>query len=94
MLMTNIRYSSTWTDFNEEDAFIRFLRSIKLESEYIATRKNLYPEHWNHVEDRMKFRILAKQKLELCSRLIEDNLNKNDVKKINLQVKRYNWAGI
>ena len=62
------------SDFNEEDAFIRLLRSIKLESEYIATRKNLYPEHWDHAVDRMKFRMLAKHKLEICSRLIDDNL--------------------
>ena len=81
-------------DFNEEDAFIRFLRSIKMESEYIATRRNLYPEHWDHVEDRMKFRMLAKRKLEMCSRLIEENLKKNEVNNLRLQMRRYNWAEI
>ena len=80
--------------FNEEDAFIRFLRSIKMESEYIATRRNLYPEHWDHVEDRMKFRMLAKRKLEMCSRLIEENLKKNEVTNLRLQMRRYNWAEI
>ena len=81
-------------NFNEEDVFIRFLRSIKLESEYVATRITLYPVHWEHIEDRMKFRMLAKHKLEICSRRIEDNLKKNDVKNISQRVKRYNWAEI
>ena len=81
-------------DFHEEDSFIRFLRSIKIESEYIATRRNLYREHWDNVEDRMKFRRLAKHKLEMCSRLIEENLKKNEVKNLRLQMRRYNWAEI
>ena len=49
----------------EVDPFIRFFRSIRMGNEYIAKRIHLYPEHWNHIEieGRIKFRMLAKEKI-------------------------------
>ena len=87
-------YSDTLLDFKETDTFIRFFRSIRMGNEYIAKRIHLYPEHWNHIEieGRIKFRMLAKRKLEICSRHIEDNMREKDAKNMSLKIKSYAWA--
>ena len=70
------------TDHNEEDAFVRFIKSMEVGDEYIEERKKLYPSHWDHLSERVKIRKLAQIKLTITSRCIEENMKKNDVRKI------------
>ena len=67
----------------EDDDFVRFVKSIEMESDYIQERIKYYPEHWDHIEERVKFRFLAMKKLEICSKHIENNMKWMDVKNIS-----------
>ena len=67
----------------EDDDFVRFVKSIEMESDYIQERLKYYPEHWDHIEERVKIRFLAMKKLEICSRHIENNMKQIDVKNIS-----------
>ena len=66
----------TLLDISETDSFVRFVKSIVLGNEYINARIKLYPEHWDHVSERIKIRMLAQKKLEICSWHIENNMRK------------------
>ena len=70
------------TDRGEEDQFIRFLKSVKFDQEYIEQRLKYYPVDWEHVEERIKFRKLAQLKLEITSKQIEKNMENNDISSI------------
>ena len=70
------------TDYEEEDAFVRFVKSMEVGKEYIEERIKFYPPHWDHLGERVKIRKLAKMKLAITSSRIEENMKKNDVKKI------------
>ena len=37
-------------------------------------------EDWNNTAERIKFRLLAQKKLQLCSKQIEDNMKNNNLK--------------
>ena len=78
------------SDFSEEDPFIRFVKSIHLGLNYISERLKLYPENWDHIEERIKFRMLAQKKLEICSKYIEENMMKNEL----VTAKNYDWAEV
>ena len=80
------------SDLSEEDPFIRYVKSIKLELDYISKRLKLYPDNWteDHIEARIKFRLLAQKKLEICSRRIEENMKENEL----IAAKKYDWAEI
>ena len=67
-------------DHSETDHFIRFLKRIELDVNYIEDRKKFYPSHWEHLGERIKFRKLAQIKLAITSQQIEDNMRKNDFK--------------
>ena len=67
------------TDRGEEDQFVRFLKSIKFDQEYIEDRLKYYPVDWEHVEERIKFRKLAQLKLEITSKQIEKNMENKDI---------------
>ena len=82
--------SDKLSDFSEENPFIRFVKSIYLEPIYISERLKLYPENWDHIGERIKIRLLAKKKLEICSRRIEDNMKENEL----VAAKKYDWAEI
>ena len=69
-------------DHHEKDPFVRFLKSMEVGEEYIEERIKLYPSHWDHVGERVKFRRLAQIKLAITSKRIEENMEKNDIKKI------------
>ena len=45
-----------------------------MNDKYINERRKLYPENWDHIEERIKIRLLAQKKLEICSERIEENL--------------------
>ena len=66
----------------EEDDFVRFVKSMDMASDYVQERIKYYPKHWDHIEERVKIRFLAKKKLEICSKHIENNMNQIDVKNI------------
>ena len=75
-------------DYDEEDYFVRFLKSIELDRNYIEDRKKFYPSHWDDLGERVKFRKLAQIKLGITSMQIEDNMRKNYV---NL-TRAYGWS--
>ena len=78
------------TDYEEEDAFVRFVKSMEVGKEYIEERIKFYPPHWDHLGERVKIRKLAKMKLAITSSRIEENMKKNDVKKIRY----YGWSNV
>ena len=49
--------SDKLSDFSVENPFIRFVKSIYLEPNYISERLNLYPENWDHIEEKDKDQI-------------------------------------
>ena len=73
------------TDFSEEDLFIRFLKSMDIASDYIEERMQFYPANWDTIKERIKFRLLAQKKLEICSKHIEANMQGNDWKIVRNQ---------
>ena len=72
-------------DYEEKDPFLRFLKSIELDQDYIEDRKKHYPTHWEHVNMRIKFRRLAQVKLEITSRQIAKNIKENDVNSLRYE---------
>ena len=66
-------------DSKENDPFVRFLKSMELDPDYIEHRKKYYPTHWEHVKERIKFRRLAQLKHEITSKQIAKNMEENDV---------------
>ena len=81
-------------DRGEEDQFVRFLKSIKFDQEYIQQRLKYYPVEWEHVEERIKFRKLAQLKLEITSKQIEKNMENNDVSSIKFCGRSYDSNAI
>ena len=81
-------HSDKLIDNNEPDPFVRFVKSMEVDDEYIEDRIKFYPSHWDHLEERVKIRKLAQIKLTITSKRIEENLEKNDIKKI----KFYGWS--
>ena len=79
-------------DSSEEDPFLRYLKSMNLELDYISKRLKLYPDNWaeDHIEARIKIRLLSQKKLEICSRCIEENMKENGL----IAAKKYDWAEI
>ena len=75
-------------DYDEKDYFVRFLRSMELDENYIEDRKKFYPLHWDNLGERVKFRKLAQIKLGITSMQIEDNMRKNDVN----NTRAYGWS--
>ena len=58
-------------DPDEEEPFVWFFKSMKIDSDYIKHRKQFYPQHWNHIEERVKIRLIAQLKLKNCSEEIK-----------------------
>ena len=85
---------ATLLDFNKDDPFVRFVKSISMGHEYISNRRKLYPEHWDQIEERINIRMMAKKKLEICSKHIENNMRENNVHIINNHRKSHDWAEI
>ena len=81
-------HSDKLIDNNEPDPFVRFVKSMEVDDEYIEDRIKFYPSHWDHLEERVKIRKLAQIKLTITSKRIEENMEKNDIKKI----KFYGWS--
>ena len=69
-------------DHDEKELFIQFFQSIKSSEDYIEKRKKYYPEDWDQVGERIKFRKLAQLKLQFTSKQIEEKIKKSDFKNI------------
>ena len=61
---------------------------MEVDDKYIEDRIKFYRSHWDHLEERVKIRKLAQIKLTITSKRIEENIKKNDIKKI----KFYRWS--
>ena len=77
------------TDHIEQDPFVRFIKSMEVDEKYIEDRKKFYPPHWDHLGERVKIRKLAQMKLAITSKRIEENMEKNDVRKIKYPALSY-----
>ena len=73
-------------DNDEENHFVRFIKSIQIDEEYIEERKQFYPAHWDSLGERIKIRKLAQMKLTIVSEKIEENMRRNPFK-------NYGWRG-
>ena len=69
-------------DPDENDYFLKFLKSMVVGSEYLEERKKYYPEDWDHVDERIKIRIIAQIKFMSWSQTIERNMDKGIVKQV------------
>ena len=64
-----------------EELTSRFLSSMNIENEYINERRKYFPEH-DHVEDRIKIRLLAQMNFAFRSKalgkIIDENMNNSE----------------
>ena len=70
------------TVHEKEEPFIRFFKSMDISKDYIKNRKQYYPDDWDQVEDRIRFRKLAETKLRNTSRQIGEKIEKTEFKSI------------
>ena len=68
------------TDFEERDSFLRFLKSMIVDQQYLEDRVKYYPENSDHIYERIKIRIIAQIKFLSFSRTFERNMRENDYK--------------
>ena len=68
------------TDPNEDDDFVKFLRSMNIDDEYLKERVRYYPENCDHIYERIKIRIIAQLKFNSWSMAIDRNLKENNLK--------------
>ena len=66
-----LRYS------DEEDAFTKMVKSVEVDSQYLMERAQYYPQHWDHIPERIKIRMLLQMKYKTISKEIDKNLAKN-----------------
>ena len=62
--------------------------------EYVSKRIDLYPQNWDQIEERISIRMMAKKKLEICSKHIEMNMKENKVRNMIKHKKCHDWAEI
>ena len=77
------------TDPNEEDSTSRFLNSLIVDPVYSNERKKCFPEHWDHVCERIKVRMLAKMNFANTRDIIEENMKQIDVTKTHYSGKSF-----
>ena len=75
--------AETLSDSNENDDFVKFLRSMNIDDEYLKDREKYYPEKSDHLHERIKIRIIAQMKFSSHSLAIERNMKENDLKHAN-----------
>ena len=62
------------TDPDEEDSTSRFINSLIFDC---------FPEHWDHINERIKVRIIAKMNFADKSAIIDRNMKQMDLSKLN-----------
>ena len=67
------------TDTNEDDSFLRFLKSMIIDQQYMEERVQYYPQNCDHIYERIKIRIIAQIKFLSHSRAIERNMQENNL---------------
>ena len=67
-------------DYNEEDNFLRFLKSMIIDQKYLEDRIKYYAKNSDHLYERIKIRIIAQIKFSSFSITIERNMNEKDYK--------------
>ena len=67
-----------FTDFKEDDNFLRFLKSMIIDQQYLEERVKYYPKNSDHIYERIKIRIMAQIKFSSFSRTFERNMEEND----------------
>ena len=70
------------TVHEKEEPFIQFFECMDISKDYIENRKQYYPDDWDQVEDRIRFRKLAQTKLRNTSRQIGEKIEKTEFKSI------------
>ena len=65
-------------DPTEDDPTSRFINSMNVDPDYLRKRRNNFPDHWDHVDERNKIRMLAKMNFADKSTRIERNMKKVD----------------
>ena len=73
------------TDPNEEDDFLRFLKSMNIEEQYLKERVKYYPKNCDHIYERIKIRIIAQIKFLSHSKAIERNMENDDYKDVSIK---------
>ena len=68
-------------ELSEKDLTTRFLRSMNCESEYLNERRQFFPGH-DHIEERIKIRLLTQMNLLVKTTKIERNMKNNDLNSI------------
>ena len=51
---------------------------MNVDPDYLRKRRNNFPDHWDHVDERNKIRMLAKMNFADKSARIERNMKKVD----------------
>ena len=80
------------TDPKEEDSTSRFLNSLIVDPVYLNERRKCFPEHWDHVCERIKIRMIAKMNFANKRDIIEENMKQIDVKKVHYHGKSFETA--
>ena len=70
------------TDPDEKDDFLKFLKSMNIDGEYLEYREKFYPENSDHIHKRIKIRIIAQMQFASWSRTIERNMEENNFKSV------------
>ena len=77
-------------DPNEDDSTTRFLRSLNVDDDYLNERRKYFPRHFDHIEERIKIRLLAQINFDVKSKKININMKKDYLK--NIRYSGYSFA--
>ena len=67
------------TDPDEEDSTSRFINSLIFDPAFLNDWKTCFPEHWDHINERIKVRIIAKMNFTDKSAIIDKNMKRMDL---------------
>ena len=77
------------SDPDEKDAFTRMLKSMEVDKHYILERIQYYPQHWDHIPERIKIRMIAQMKFKAISKEVDKRLAKNENVKTRCSILSY-----
>ena len=69
-------------DPDEEDSTSRYINSLIFDPAFLDKWKNCFPEHWDHINERIKVRIIAKMNFADKSAIIDRNMKQMDLSKV------------
>lgn len=65
-------------DLTENDPTSRFINSMNVDPDYLLKRRTCFPDHWDHIDERNKVRMVAKLNFADKSARIERNMKQVD----------------